>query len=104
LIDLCEYDFRAYDVNGNIMPVDEDTHSPPWWAKWLTHLRNAIDGLDGDIRATENLLSWVQGNPAFENIVYKEFLLPVVPPPRTGQETDVDIIIEEGQRENCLVG
>lgn len=103
LIDLCEYDFRAYDVHGNVMPV-EDSDSPPWWAKWLSHLRGAVDRQGGDIHAAEKLLLWVQGNSAFEGIVYKEHFLPVVPPPLTGRETELDIIIQEGQRENCLVG
>ena len=101
LVDLCEYDFRSYDVNGDIMPVDGNT--PPWWAKWLTHLRYAVASQGGNVEAAEKLLSYVEANPAYEGVVYKEYLLPVVPPPRTGNETYQDIRIREGQRENCLV-
>jgi hypothetical protein len=94
----------AYDPYGNVVAVDEHSSSPAWWAKWLTLVRAAVDLQGGDIHAADKLLSWVQRNPAFEGAVYKEFFLPVVPPSRTGRETEREISIEEGQKENCLVG
>jgi hypothetical protein len=84
LIDLTEYDFQAYDHNGQVVPADRSTHSPPWWARWLSHLRDAFDEKGGDFNAATHLHSWVASNSAFEGVVYKEHFMPIVPPPRTG--------------------
>ena len=103
LIDLCEYDFQTYDIEGNVIEV-ENSDSPPSWAKWLFHLRTAFGHQGRDIYAARDLLYWMEHNSAFVDIVYKEFFLPVVPVPRTADTTDLDVTIEEGQMENCLVG
>jgi hypothetical protein len=100
LIDLTEFDFQTYDYKDQIIPVDRSKYSPPWWAKWLSHMRDAIDEKGGDVHAATHLHSWVTRNSAFEGVVYKEHFLPVVAPPGRGCEGRS---IDAGVREIVLV-
>lgn len=42
----------------------------------------AIRNVGGDTDAATHLYDWISSNPRFEDVVYREFWLPVVPPPR----------------------
>ncbi len=53
----------------------------PWWAQWITYLRSAIRNIGGDTAAATNLYEWISNNPRFEDVVYREFFIPAVPPP-----------------------
>jgi len=103
LIDLSEYDFTAYDQNHQRIEFDKNDFSPPWWARWLSLLRNAIEARGGDINAATHLYDWVRNNPAFEEVVYREYFLPVVPPPREGAKAEFWVKFDKTMRENLLV-
>ena len=100
---MSEYDFQTYDHNGQVVSVDKTRYAPPWWARWLSHLRDAIDEKGGDINAATHLHSWVSRNPAFEGVVYREYFLWIVPPPRGPLEAEIFRSIDASMRENALV-
>ena len=81
LIDLTEYDFQTYDYEGELIHVDTERYKEPWYARWMAHLRDAIEYKGGDIEAATSLYSWVKMNPAFDGVGFREHFLPVVPPP-----------------------
>jgi len=103
LIDLTEFGFQTYDHNNQVISVDRSGHSPPWWARWLSHVREAIDERGGDVNAATHLHSWVARNPAFESVVYREHFLAVVPPLRKGYQAEAFRNIDEGMRDIVLV-
>jgi len=102
LIDLTEYDFRAYNHLGKVIEVDLSVYKEPWWARWLCHLRDAIKERGGDIHASEEMFSWVKANPAYENVVYMEHYLGVVPHPRTGPNAEALRQIDRAMADNVL--
>ncbi|KAF5335503.1 hypothetical protein D9611_012225 [Ephemerocybe angulata] len=81
LIELQEYDFQTYSRDR--MVISANTTDPlgthPWWATFLAHLREAVIASGGDTTAATNIQDWIQGHEAFENIVYKDVWLPVIP-------------------------
>jgi len=79
LIEVSEFDFHAYDANHRRIERDVNELSPPWWGVWLTHLRDAIKKSGGDVDAASHLHEWILNNPMFEDVVYREFWVPVVP-------------------------
>lgn len=81
LIDVTEYDFQTYDHEGKLIEVDTNNFVPPFYARWMAHLRDAINYKGGDINAAHGLKAWVKENPAFEAVTERVHFLPVVPPP-----------------------
>ena len=82
---MAEYDFRIYGHDGRVIPVDRTSYSPPWYGRWLDHLREAIENRGGDVNAANRLHYWISSNRSFVNIVYREFFLPVCPPRDSGR-------------------
>ena len=103
LIDLTEYDFQAYNHFGKVIKVDLSVYKAPWWARWLCHLRDAVNERGGDIHASAQMYSWVKANPAYENVVYLEHYLGVVPHPRTGPNAEALRQIDKIMADNVLV-
>ena len=103
LIDLTEFDFQTYDHNHQLVPIDRSRYSPPWWARWLSHMRDAIEEKGGDVHAANHIHSWVARNSAFECVVYREHFVSVAPPPRRGCEAELCCNIDEDTREVVLV-
>jgi hypothetical protein len=68
--------------------VDKDDFCGPWYARWLFYVRDGIYQRGGDISAATNLYSWVKHNNAFEDVIYHEHFLSVIPPPRDEEEED----------------
>ncbi|KAF5341849.1 hypothetical protein D9611_001724 [Ephemerocybe angulata] len=81
LIEAQEYDFQTYDRDHKIIPANptDPLRTYPWWATFLAHLREAVIAAGGDTTAATNLEGWIQGHDAFDNVVYKDVWLPVIP-------------------------
>ncbi|PPQ99299.1 hypothetical protein CVT24_009167 [Panaeolus cyanescens] len=83
LVFFMELDFHAYDEHDRkIEAASEFDYQPPWWSCWFRLLRFAIQNNGGDVDAAPNIIKWVQDHPAFEEVVYKDFFLPIIPRPR----------------------
>jgi len=68
--------------HGQVIEINEDKYSLSFYARWLYHLRNAINDRGSDIHAANHIHSWVKRNCAFEVIAYHEHFL--VSPPKNG--------------------
>lgn len=81
LIELTEFDFRTYDRHGQVVPVstEEARLGPPWWARYLAHMRDAVRASGGDTDAANHIQDWVTNCGAFENVAYHDFWSPVIP-------------------------
>jgi hypothetical protein len=69
----------------------------------LSFLHDAVEAQGGDVNAATHLYEWVQNNPAFEKVVYREYFLPIVPPPRTGPTADHWLKVDEIMKDIVLV-
>ena len=76
LIDISEFDFRTYDENRRLIKVD--LSGPPWFSCWMNLVRSAILMNGGDANAAAHLHEWISSNPAFEDVVYREFYTPMI--------------------------
>ncbi|KAF5312136.1 hypothetical protein D9619_002720 [Psilocybe cf. subviscida] len=81
LLDIAEFDFHLYDGHHRRIQNDSQNLRAPWWAQWCTLMREAIQNIGGDTDAAAHLHEWILENPRFEDVVYREYWLPVVPPP-----------------------
>jgi len=79
LLDVSEFDFRVYDADHRRLEPDIDDMRPPWWSLWMSHILKAIKKSGGDPDAANHLHEWILNNPMLEDVVYKEFWMPVVP-------------------------
>lgn len=103
LLDLTEYDFQTYDKYGDVIQVDKDDFSAPWYARWLFYIRNGIDDRGGDVNAATHMHDWVKSNPAFEDVIYHEHFLSVIPPPRDGPNAEFMRRCDRDMSRNVLV-
>jgi hypothetical protein len=105
LIDISEFDFRVYDVNRRPLEPDINDIQPPWWALWMSHMLKAIINSGGDPDAAIHLHEWILNNPVFEDVVYREFWLPVVPPARdTSNDSEEVKQMDKKLSDDCYVG
>lgn len=81
LIDLAEFDFHVYDENHQRLEPDTHQVGPPWWARWMTFVRLAIQQIGGHTDAATHLWDWVSNHPAFEQPVYREYWMPICSSP-----------------------
>lgn len=72
-----EWDFHTYDENYNKITLDTSTVSGPWWPRWLAFLEMAAKSRGGAVDAANHIYEWVSRHPLFENVVYKEYVIPV---------------------------
>lgn len=71
-----------YDANHRQIQRDDGDLTPPWWSVWFSHLLKAIVKSGGDVSAANHLHEWILDHPMFEDVVYKDVWVPVVPVPR----------------------
>lgn len=71
-----------YDANHSRIERDVNDGGPPWWGVWFTCLSKAVVKSGGDVNAASHLHEWILNHPMFEDVVYTEFWVPVVPAPR----------------------
>ena len=71
-----------YDSNHHRIERDINDLTPPWWSVWLCHLWKAIVQSGGDVNAANHLHEWILNHPMFEDVVYRDVWVPVVPVPR----------------------
>jgi len=103
LIDVSEFDFRIYDANHCRMELDVNELGPPWWGRWMAHLLKAIKTSGGDANAATHLHEWVFNNPMFEDVVYREFWLPVIPARRDSSNDSEHLRrLDQGLSDDCL--
>ena len=94
-----------YDSNYRRIERDVDDLSEPWWAVWCCHLLKAIIKSGGDVNAASHLHEWILENPMFEDVVYREFWVPVVPLPRdTSDDTEEARQMDQKLSDDCYVG
>lgn len=85
LIDISEVGYVAYDRHHQPIPVvdpnpDNLNWNRPYWAHWLRAVSNvARDRLGGDVLASRHLHEWISNHRAYEDVVYHEFWLPIIP-------------------------
>jgi len=77
MIDLMEFDFHAYDSNYQRIEPTTSSISGPWWPQWLAFANLAARNRGGNVDAATHLHKWVSEHPAFENIVYRDYWVPV---------------------------
>ncbi|KAF8203920.1 hypothetical protein BJ912DRAFT_941422 [Pholiota molesta] len=82
LIDVSEFDFHLYDKHHRRIELQVNESGRPWFAQWMSYMHAAVKNIGGDTDAATHLYEWISSNPRFEDVVYREFWLPVVPPPR----------------------
>ena len=82
LIDISETDRYLYDANRQRFDLGTNELGPPWCARWLAFLRAATVDRGANVDAATHLHRWVSENPNFEDIVYNEYWLPMIPPIR----------------------
>lgn len=66
-------------------------------------MREAIQNIGGDTDAAAHLHEWILENPRFEDVVYREYWLPVVPPPIGENYPDALRRFEEKVRKDVTV-
>ncbi|KAJ3549831.1 hypothetical protein NMY22_g744 [Coprinellus aureogranulatus] len=81
LIELTEWDFHTYDKHEKRVPVStaDARLGPPWWARYLAHMRDAAQASGGHTDAATYIRDWVTNCGAFENVYYHDFWSPVIP-------------------------
>ncbi|KAH9486365.1 Putative ATP-dependent RNA helicase [Psilocybe cubensis] len=100
LLDISEFDFHMYDKDHNRLELGTHEVAPPWWARWMSFLAASIKNIGGDVDAATHLHEWVLSNPLFEDVVYREFWLPIVPPPYSPNETEATRRFYRKMKEN----
>ncbi|KAJ3558132.1 hypothetical protein NP233_g11570 [Leucocoprinus birnbaumii] len=85
LIDLTEVGYEAYDKNHEPIQVSK-VHDPanpqwqsPYWAHWLSAVNHAAHNGGGETSASRNLEQWLSNHRAFEDVVHREYWLPIIP-------------------------
>ena len=104
LIDVSEFDFRVYDENHRPLEPDIDDIQPPWWALWMSHMLKAIVKSGGDADAASRLHEWILNHSMLEDVVYREFWLPVVPAARdTSNDSEAVKQMDKRLSDDCFV-
>ncbi|KAK6974353.1 hypothetical protein R3P38DRAFT_2584342, partial [Favolaschia claudopus] len=85
LLDIVEFDFHVYDhmADGNHRRCDLETSTiaEPWVARWMIFANVAARNAGGDPDAATHLRQWITSHPAFEEVVYQDYWVPVSPHP-----------------------
>ncbi|KAJ7170294.1 hypothetical protein C8R43DRAFT_876010 [Mycena crocata] len=83
LLDIMEFDFHVYDPmpDGNHRRIDVETSmmADPWVANWMVFASLAAKNAGGDPDAATHLHRWIFSHAALDNIVYKDYWVPVSP-------------------------
>lgn len=103
LIDISEFDFRVYDQNRRQHFVDPNNFTSPWLARWMALVRRAVIQSGGDVDAAFHLYDWIANNPAFEDVVYREFFFPIIDPRDTTKDTPAQKRLYKYVRDDLLV-
>ncbi|KAF7303013.1 hypothetical protein MKEN_01264300 [Mycena kentingensis (nom. inval.)] len=85
LLDLMEFDFSVYDHmpdgNHRRCPTDTSTIAGPWFARWMAFANAAARDAGGHPDAATHLQQWLLDHPLLEDVVYRDFWIPVSPHP-----------------------
>jgi len=78
-----EFDFHVYDhmPDGHHRRCDLETSKveQPWVARWMVFAGLAARNAGGHPDAATHLHRWITSHPAFEDVVYKDYWVPVSP-------------------------
>ncbi|KAF7337605.1 hypothetical protein MSAN_02233800 [Mycena sanguinolenta] len=104
LLCMMEFDFHVWDhmPDGNHRRCDLETSviAEPWVARWMIFANVAARMAGGDPDAATHLHGWISSHPAFEDVVYQDYWVPVSPHPsfndfqkRIGTQMRDDILV-----------
>jgi len=79
LIDVTEFPFTFSGFEKTAICPPAGTFEPPWVPLWMSYANRAVRERGGDADASLHLHEWVSNHPAFENVVYREFWIPLSP-------------------------
>ncbi|KAJ6520254.1 hypothetical protein C8R45DRAFT_954465 [Mycena sanguinolenta] len=83
LLCMMEFDFHVWDhmPDGNHRRCDLEPSSiaEPWLARWMINANVAARNAGGDPDAATHLHGWINSHPAFEDVVYQDYWVPVSP-------------------------
>lgn len=79
LIDLTEFDFRIYGPDKKPVEIQTSSMQPPYLPRWFAFVAMAVRQRGGQVDAANHLSRWVSENPAFGDVVSREFFLPTHP-------------------------
>ncbi|KAJ7292900.1 hypothetical protein C8J57DRAFT_1267514 [Mycena rebaudengoi] len=89
LLIVMEFDFHVYQHmdDGNHLRLDLETSKmeEPWLARWMVFVSVAARNAGGHPDAANHLQSWITSHPAFEDVVYQDYWIPVSPHPSFNQ-------------------
>lgn len=68
---------------------------PPWTPLWMSYANRAVKERGGDADASIHLHEWISNHPAFEDVVSREFWMPLSPCVR-GSDPESDFWNEIG--------
>lgn len=93
-----------YDANHRQVERDLSDLTPPWWSVWFSHLLKAIVKSGGDVSAANHLHEWILDHPMFEDVVYRDVWVPVVPIPRdTSNDSEEARQMDKKLSDDCYV-
>lgn len=79
LVDITEYPFYFTGPDKKPIIKPKGTFEPPWTALWMSYANRAISARGGSSDAALHLPDWMRSNPAFEDVVVRDFWMPASP-------------------------
>ncbi|KAF6754309.1 S-adenosyl-L-methionine-dependent methyltransferase [Ephemerocybe angulata] len=96
IMELQEFDFRIYDRDHREIEVSVYSPlGPPYWARFMAHMNQAIQKKGGDVDAARHLWKWVTSHEAFEDITYRDVWVPCIPGDDSRYAAEVYPILRE---------
>ncbi|KAG9313965.1 S-adenosyl-L-methionine-dependent methyltransferase [Chiua virens] len=79
LIDVTEFPFNFSGAEKVPIVPPAGSFHPPWVPLWMSYAQRAVRERGGDADASTHLHEWISNHPAFEDVVYREFWIPLSP-------------------------
>ncbi|KAH7922843.1 S-adenosyl-L-methionine-dependent methyltransferase [Leucogyrophana mollusca] len=79
LIDLTEFPFSFTGFEREEILPPAGAYEPPWTTLWMSYANRAVRARGGDADAAKNIHRWILEHPAFEDVHYREFWIPLSP-------------------------
>jgi hypothetical protein len=76
---LTEVDYAVYTMDRRPLKLDLSKLEEPYSPRWFEYTRRAARQRGGDVDASKHIHSMVYAQNAFENIVSREFWIPISP-------------------------
>jgi hypothetical protein len=69
-MELTEFDFRVYGLDGRPIPLNQNVSAI---AHWMNFAHRAVQQQGGEPDAANHLHRWTRENPLLENVTYRRF-------------------------------